>query len=592
MPPNNDRSFLNNLDALAHHQPTPDAANRALARTRAALLKSRHAHTQRRLFMRIAIPSGIAAALLAAALLIVSLESPRQASAAEQLNAAVQATKAYKGWIKISAQFPQSMTAPASTQPLFAGAGSYKNTDGSFTYVHSTNPTDPTDHNPELAFWSVPRNEIATYFFATNEIHLNTMMDIQKQEITGHPTPTTIAEIIDEQKRAFGIIPLAIKESVDGDLIRFDITLFASPEAAQKCATEYNMAFLGTSISVWVNHDHLMTRMRLDDPHGPITFNYTYNVPDIHDLYDLGVPRSAKIVDERLTQNLQTLMDRLDAHAQKTFGNYTALLANYELDANNQPSPNYGFVFLYAVHDHQWLADKFRLFQKTKAGRKPRPGIVLQSPPANWPSPNLQTLLPILHDAAPVEYWIMSGKLGWRGFLQEATLTYDTERVPDYQSAVDFQIKNVATKIWPSRINDDIGSASVHTDVLQDKDHPGLIGLHYVRIEKLDNTDGGSTWWLDPKRDDMPVEYSWSLIDAHGKPTSSSHTHYLKYAQLPNGQWYPTDWREDTSDLNPRTGKYTESADYYRLQILPSLQLDSSWFQEPHPKSFTPQPAP
>ena len=417
------------------------------------------------------------------------------------------------------------------------------------------------------------------------------MMDIQKQEITDHPTPTTIAEIIDEQKRAFGVSPLAIKESADSDLTRFDIILFASPEAAQKCAKDYNLAFLGTSISVWVNHDHLMTRMRLDDPQGPITFNYTYNVPDIHDLYDLGVPHSAKVIDERLTQNLQTLMDRLDARAQKTFGNYTALLANYELDANNQPSPNHGFVFLYAVHDHQWLADQFRLFQKTKAGRKPRPR-------RRSPIPTRQLAFPRSPNPSPHPPERRSRRI-LDHVRQTRLARLLPQKRPSPMTPNAFQtIKRLL--ISRSKTSPPKSGLAVSTTISA----PLASIPTFFRIKITLASSGFTTSVSKNSTTPTAAPLGGSIQNATTCPSNTlgpspmptenplrPPAHYTQ-PLAPNGQWYPTDWREDTSDLNPRTGKYTDSADYYRLQILPTLQLDSSWFQEPHPKSFTPQPAP
>ena len=122
--------------------------------------------------MRIAIPTGIAAVLVIAAVLFFSLQSPRHASAAEDLNAAVEATTAYKGWIKLTAELPPGLKAPAPNPPLPAAFADYVCTDGSFTCSSAVDPMHPENGQFEITLWSVPRNEIATYTPAANEIHL------------------------------------------------------------------------------------------------------------------------------------------------------------------------------------------------------------------------------------------------------------------------------------------------------------------------------------------------------------------------------------------------------------------------------------
>ena len=592
LPNNPEKSLPHSLDALARHAPEPAATEQALARTRNALLQLENAHKRRRWIMRIAIPTGIVAALILAAVLFFTLQSPRHASAAEDLNAVVEATTAYKGWIKLTTTFPEGLKAPVPNPPLPPSFGNYIHPDGSWTFASPVDPMHP-DGKYTIYFWSVPRREIATYNADTNEIHLGTMQDLQHQAAIDYATPITITDLLAVHKKEFGRDALTVKESPEGDASRFDITLFSSPEEAKAFAKEHNIEFLGTGVTIWVNRDHLITRMRLEDPHGPVMLNYTYNVPELHDIYDIGAPRSAKVIDDRLTQNLQSVMDRVDARAAKGFGNYTAFLASYDLDADGKPSASFGYAYLFAVHDRQWLANQYRLFEVPRPGRKPTRGVVLQAPPAGWPNPDLAKLLPILQNATPTEYFVATTDHGSSGFFQTRTGNYQTQPLDSNVLPYSFAQKRLTTFIWPDRLSNEIGSPSVHSDLLQDKDHPGLVGIHFVRLEKVsEDTDGGNTWWFDPAKDDMPVEKDWSINDSKGNPTTISKTHYLQYAQLPNGQWYPTDWREDRSDLNPRTHKMSDGTSHYRLNLLPTLTLDNSWFQPPAPKFTSPQPAP
>ncbi len=152
----------------------------------------------------------------------------------------------------------------------------------------------------------------------------------------------------------------------------------------------------------------------------------------------------------------------------------------------------------------------------------------------------------------------------------------------------------LAGKIWPSRYVTGI-RAGTDASLTQDAAHPGLIGIRYKRTPQPDEGTteiNESTWWLDPVRDDMPVETTWSSSPRAGAAVRTEmRVRYLDYAQLPDGQWYPTRWQEDRSDRDRKTGKMVPSTQYYRLQIWPKLRLGDEWFRPPEPPPTT-QPPP
>jgi len=90
----------------------------------------------------------------------------------------------------------------------------------------------------------------------------------------------------------------------------------------------------------------------------------TYGPPEIHDIYDLGAPRTAKIVDERLKNDLKALTARLDQRALKGLGDYVALLCIYGQDDKGKIDTDYGFVTLFAVKGDKWLAMEYRLVSR------------------------------------------------------------------------------------------------------------------------------------------------------------------------------------------------------------------------------------
>ena len=527
--------------------------------------------------MRITIPSGIAAALIVAAFIAWSLHSPAQASAAERLEAAVRATKAYEGWVKRETIHPEKKADPSlPTRDIY-----YFKSDGSYAWVMER------DGKLYVHLCSVPSAEIMSYDGAAGEIHLNTLLDVQKQQgIEDVEAPTeNLADLITSEKQLLGHDPVKIKESRDGDVSRFDVTRFSSDEEAKQVETREKVQLLPRSYTMWVNKDHLIVRARFDDRSGSSVDEYTYGITDVESVYDLGDPKSAKVLDERLASDFRTLMNRIDARAAKGFGDYTALLTSDEFDANGQPSSNRGLICLYAVHGNQWLVNRYRLFHATY-GEAQLPGVVLQTPPPKWPIPDLQKLVPILREAAPMEYAVMDGDRGWYGTFQAKTLNYRRETVPGSYARSYFPYRSVTAQLWPSSSISGIGSPQRRSDLLHDKAHPSLIGVRYVDLDKsADPVDGGTTWWLDPSQDDMPVQRSSSSKDKSIAITTE--THYVDYAQLPNGQWYPTHWRESRTYVKSAINVDSHHTTEYHLQILPTFQLDRSWFQAPEPKTFT-----
>ena len=98
-----DTRFEESLAALRRFGPAEAATQKALEAARRGVLDARAARRKtRRFWMKMTIPSGIAAALIGAAVLVTVMPGSRQVSAAEQLQQAVEATKAYKGQTELA----------------------------------------------------------------------------------------------------------------------------------------------------------------------------------------------------------------------------------------------------------------------------------------------------------------------------------------------------------------------------------------------------------------------------------------------------------------------------------------------------------
>ena len=300
---------------------------------------------------------------------------------------------------------------------------------------------------------------------------------------------------------------------------------------------------------------------------------------------------------------LQALLPLLDARPLNPFGNYTALLSDYQLDPSGTIDPHFGIVHLHASHNDSWLAKSCRLVCSNTC---PAPGN-LDTLPSDWPTPAIDSLLPALRGA--YEARIITPHAAWFAHGGSPHVTPIPRRArPSF-----FAQNSLPGMFWPT--SDSIGTRHVNISIsfLRDPTRPTLLGLQWsrqnrdhlarsnilqrlllrLRPPRLPILRQQTTWWLDPSNDDLPVYVLHSIFNDDGELHLTIHDHYLEYAQLPTGVRFPSHWRQEYTRINA-TGQSTTSTTYHRLQISPTLLLDPSWFQKPHPQkaSLTTVPSP
>ena len=552
--------------------------------------------------MKIVIPSGIAAALILAAALFFSLQSPRHASAAEDLNAAVQATTAYKGWIKLTVEYPPGLKGPAPNPPVPAAFAEYIHPDGSFT---GTLPRPSTrcipTANSRYSFWSVPPRNCHLHSQTTNEIHLGTMLSLQHQEAIDYATLINRHQmILAVQKRSSAAI-LSPSRNPPTAMPPASTSPLCLPRRSQKIRQRkqhrISSAPPSPSGSTATTSSHAcVTINALTVPSWSTTHTTS---PKSTTSTIIGAPVPPRSSTICLTQNIQTLMDRIDARAEKGFGDGTAFITSYGLDDHASPDPS-AYAYLFDHARRQWLcpptstassirsAQAVKNFPATSSGPRPQIG----------PPPTSRNSSPFC--TVPTQ---PNSLLRATAITAPAASTSKPAPAPiPARSAVCSSVRPLTsspgnaspTFIWPDRrqVNLQIGIPSCalrHT--AGRRITPANLGLHYKRAN--DPGDGGGTWWLDPTRDDMPVEISWSANDDKGNPTTTSKTTYTDYAQLPTmaSGTPPTGSKNapiPTLPANPQNVRWHLPLPPHP----PPLPHPSTtpWFQPPHPNSPSPNP--
>lgn len=311
MTPNN-RDILRHLRALSTYQPSPDSSSHALDSTRRALLQTRASSSRKRVLLRLSIPSAIAACLLAAAFLWSSQPS---ASASEQFQQVVDSAKSYDGWIHIVTippQIPPQNPARSLSFPIRVPS--------SITYDANVSQglmaeVRQFEGDTQITFRSLQSHTLDTYTKKTNEIRRLTWTSApgthEEEEHDMAPRdlllPRCLAGTLARVKSTLGHDP-SLKKFRDGNDDRFDVTLFASHEEEENFH-RHSLSPSGTfpaatpippltpsHFSLWVGKNNSPTRLQFDTPVGTLTSTITYGTPPLHSIYDLGVPRDARII--------------------------------------------------------------------------------------------------------------------------------------------------------------------------------------------------------------------------------------------------------------------------------------------------------
>lgn len=243
--------------------------------------------TRPNLLARLIVFAVIGTALLVA-LLTLSLVGPN-ASAANDLRAALTTTRDVKGWVhvrvtppQIRLSLPEGVVAPttSTTQPL--GAGSDLNTvDGAWLRDRVTK-----DHR-RIELHEPAKQTSSVYDADTNELRITRAATPPSapgfpDEIAG--AAVTLADLLDHYD-AGNKAPPSTDASRDGELTRYDLV-----------GRGERRAFKG---KVWLDPaSKLLRKARWDTPDGIVEVTYTYGPPEITDLYTAGVPRDAKVITD------------------------------------------------------------------------------------------------------------------------------------------------------------------------------------------------------------------------------------------------------------------------------------------------------
>lgn len=273
---------------------------------------------------------------------------------------------------------------------------------------------------------------------------------------------------------------------------------------------------------------------------------------------------------------LKTVLDRLDDRISQGFGDFTAIKTETPVNKDGSLDKEHSALNLYSQNDSASLWRRYLVGEQFLPNGKQR-GAPTISVPKGWPDPDIDDILEQVRSKRPSEFYVSNGDQIWPLNMPKASLPKEIWLGREQLLLNEFRAMPILSKL-AYKIRRKKGKAKL----LEDINRPGLVGLYaegYIprcdsprrqRIEQI--------LWIDPERDDMPVETLSRDYSQDEKTVKLKFlTKYLDYTQLSDSRWYPTRWQM-TTEVHNRPDKDCRE---FHLQLFAEMKLDKSWFTDP-----------
>jgi hypothetical protein len=482
--------------------------------------------------------------------------------AAETKNSAVDSAAAFKkGWIRLE----------------MIPAGS---TEGKIAYINKAQGEKcdfiDTPEGRMIHYVCAARREVTEYNPQYNVIARGTMTAEESAQATGEieQCVLTVEEFLADLKKR-GMVIMEMNRGREGGLAFTEATYAAGPEAAIPMPAPESPA----TNKIWYSEKTgLIQKLESEDR---MEVTYTYGVK-IKDIYDLGFPRNAKVIECRPTPEAVALLARLEQRYEQDLGTtYVAVLCETDIREGKRTRL---FLRLYARE-----ADKHLEITYNVSGREytDSPMMAIQG----WPRTEIKDILVLGQKTLPSSYYADDGKMVRTGTYMKNEKTgkeYLSEHEGRRKDFPLLKYYRIAAEIWETRENLLLYGFSPRADVITDPKRPSAVGLR-TRLGEFDKKEvplgqkrQEQIFWIDSTRNDIPLE-SLTTYENPALPETkrsqfiNDRYRYLKFARLPNGTWYPTFW-ERVCNIATGLKRNILFGREYHLQVFQDMKLDPCWY--------------
>ena len=276
---------------------------------------------------------------------------------------------------------------------------------------------------------------------------------------------------------------------------------------------------------------------------GKMRFEYPEQGPA--DIYAVGVPKDADIVDTRPKGSLKDLTQEIQRRFDKGFGDYIAVVlesSGSREDPNNPSYPN--MVLVMRRSGQLWRLDRY-LAVNTSLRKDDKTKSLYENIKDIWANPTIKQILESEDKEALIGQVLFDGKYTIsctqiRGKVHKSKWRGDTSRLsPEVLPAI----------VWTNPFMLTMGNENeekIIESLPVDPNHAQLIGLRVRTTAKDKNKDygqynrpqeGTDDYWFDPARDYILLERRKEVGQKSGH--SFSRSVVTAVAQTSDGRWYP-----------------------------------------------------
>jgi hypothetical protein len=553
------------MERLSRIEPTEDARHRAIERVRQVLIPNKRqiGLSSVRIFRAARIAASVGIVFVAISLLLWG----RHAQGELSFGDVISAMNSYNGWICLTPE-----TLPEAVQPKFGSRWTSWVTYAAPAEKKSAEVTQFTDGTLCVIWYSFGERITHAFDSRTGEVHISPLsenMGRQRSLAFGLPLGPDFRAVLSSLAEWSDSSAQKISQTSDGAYVRFDIHF------------EENGPGVGplNELSVWVDpKTKLIQKWKTISSQTDLVFRFAYETSGIKDIYDIGVPRDARVIDDRPSPAVEALLDRLDKRVgpDEQFGNYVGVVTHSAVEKTEEP-PRPMDIGLFSRDEDDWVSLKYWDAPSFAFG--------------GWPKPDIVDVIAVLRDRPPNFFFVCDKARCEYGKFDQRTKSHlgrGQIRTED-ERRQGVRLFSLSGSLWPGRhYFEYLRSPNVNLklELLPDPESPGLVLLQgdVSQIRQLDSPDKPSrfehVFRLDPSRDDLPVEKALRDYLPNGTLVRDIRTHYVSYDQLPNGRWYPTWWYEIATEYSDGKPVSSRKEEYY-LQMAPDMQLDPVWFTNP-----------
>jgi len=266
------------------------------------------------------------------------------------------------------------------------------------------------------------------------------------------------------------------------------------------------------------------------------TFEYPEHGPN--DIYALGVPKDAAIVDIRPEGPANALVELIQNKFEEGFGDHIAVVLHSWIDEDGVREPS--SITVLRQKDNLKRCDKYHAYNFQN--RKPAPHTLYEDIKDNWMNLTILQVLK-LEDNKALEYQMLFD--GEQTIIRHNNLDgvlKQDKRVDMFKLRIEDSLAGLTRTIPYRQIMS--GSSKMKRDIRllsKDPNHPGLVGFQFLKFAQTDE------YWFDPNKDHILIEHISRQIGS--RPLSR--TFVTKTDRTTDGRWYPKVIRFESTYLNP-----------------------------------------